>query len=79
MAEHPGKRSNPQKLAKEREAIRKSQAEQVSPAPPSTPELIFKALGNKMLRNKGRRMGFGPSPQKAGALVKGTRSLRNET
>lgn len=75
-AEHPGKRSNPGKLAKERDAIRKSQAEQVGPPQPSVPELALKALGDKMLRNKGRRLGFGAAPQKQGAAVVGLRRPR---
>lgn len=72
--EHPGKRSDPGKLARDREAIRKAQqAVQVAPQTPNVLGLASEVIKRKILVRKARRMGYGAAPQKAGAAVLGTR------
>jgi hypothetical protein len=69
------KRSNPIKLAKEREAIAQSQAEMEQPQE-STLSLVGRALkqgvrqlGQKLQQNRERAQGYGGRPTLNGALV----------
>ena len=62
-----GKRSDPKKLAKERAAIAADIEKHETPS-------LIEMIKEKIARRRGRRMGYGAAPSKAGATVIGHRS-----
>lgn len=72
------KRTDPGKLAREREAIRKSQTATETGPRPTIFEPLLKKIEMNRLRRTAKRRGFGPAPQIQGALVKVTKPERTE-
>ena len=67
--EHPGKRSDPNKLKREQAAINKSLERQYNPNSPI--KTLVLGIQQKIAVRRGRRLGYGPAPQHQGATVVG--------